>query len=125
MEANWIDRVVASPARDPDVAYLRARYRDDFQKAVDEAVRSLEPRARAVMRLPFGQGLTLEQIGTSYGVNRSSVSRWIDSAAGQVLSASRALLTARLKINDSELDSLLRDFMSDMELSLGRALRES
>jgi len=68
----------ALPGRDhPEVEYLRSRYKGEFEAAVRAALAALRDRDRLLLRLTAVSGLSHEQIAAIYGVNQSTVSRYI------------------------------------------------
>ena len=76
------DRAIAdrlSVDLDPELLYLKQRYRVEFEAAFSRAVEGLTDRERAILRLHLVAGLTLDAIGVMYHVNTSTVSRWLGS----------------------------------------------
>jgi hypothetical protein len=69
------------------------------------------------LRLQHVDGLNGEQIGGIYGVNRSTVSRWLASAHQDLLAGIRGLLMKRAGLTPSEFDSLARLVMSHLHVS--------
>ena len=110
---------------DPELAYLRARYRDEFQAALTAAVVGLSERQQIVLRLTLVKGVSHARIAAIYGVNQSTVTRWATAARQHVWEEMRRQLTERLSIAPAEVDSLIRFMKSDIQLSIPRALEES
>lgn len=79
-------------------------------------------RERTVFRLHLLDGLSLDEIGRLYGVNKSSVSRWLGAVRAHLLDTARSELAARLAPGD--LASLVRAFRENLDLSLTRLLRD-
>lgn len=114
------------PAREhPEAAYLRGRYRGEFQAGVRAALAALADRDRLLLRLTVVGGLSHEQVAAIYGVNQSTVSRWIARARDGVLEATEREVCARLGLPASEFRSLAGLFLSDLDLSLSRVLEAS
>jgi RNA polymerase sigma-70 factor (ECF subfamily) len=109
---------------DPELAQIRARYAGPFREAFRDALASLSPRERNVLRLVYVEGLTVEQAGAAYGVHRVSVSRWLGQTRQTLLERTRALLAKRLALGASELASVTRMCLSQIDVSLDRLLRE-
>jgi RNA polymerase sigma-70 factor (ECF subfamily) len=107
---------------DPELALLRARYRDAFREAFSHAVAGLSPRERTVLRLTTLDGLTLARVGAIYGKDASTISRWLDQAKETVRDASRAHLKEQLQLPSAELDSLMRAADGELSVSLVRLL---
>ena len=105
---------------DPEMAYLRRHYRDEFAAAFEVAVRSLSPRDRNHLRHVFVQHLTIDQIGAIYGVHRATAARRLAAARDALLAATRAELGRRLDIEATDIDSIIRLLGSQFDLSLQR-----
>lgn len=107
---------------DPELALLRSRYREAFRAAFAEAVGTLTPRDRTIMRLTALDGLTCAQVGQMYGKDASTVSRWLAASRAVLLEKTRQTLSASLNLSPSALDSLMRVADSELDLSISRLL---
>jgi RNA polymerase sigma-70 factor (ECF subfamily) len=107
---------------DPELAQVRARYATPFREAFQAALTALSPRDRNLVRLVYTDGLTVEQVATTYGVHRVSVSRWLGQIRAALLEDTRSRLRERLHLDDSELRSLTRLCLSQIDVSLDRIL---
>ncbi len=107
---------------DPELALLRARHHDAFKAAFAAAVASLSPRDRTLLRLTTLDGLTLAQVGTMYGKDASTISRWLAASRQQLLDDTRARLGEQLGVTGSALDSVMRAADSELNLSISRLL---
>jgi RNA polymerase sigma-70 factor (ECF subfamily) len=107
-----------------ELDYLRTQHRADFSAAFVEALASLEPRDRNVLRLNLIDKLNIEQIGALYGTHRATIARWIAAARADLITRTRRGLATRLKMNPDELDSLMGLVVSQLEISINRFLRE-
>jgi len=112
-------------AVDLELQYVRLQYREQFVSCFREAFASLEPRARTVLRWHLVDGVGLEAIARYYRVNRSSVTRWITRARGQLVEITGALLEQRAGLGRSELDGLVRDLKSKLEVSISQLIPAS
>jgi RNA polymerase sigma-70 factor (ECF subfamily) len=110
---------------DPELEYMKEAYRGAFEQALSDALRSLEPRQRNVLRHRLVYAVQIEEIAAIYGVNRKTITRWIAAAQDQLLEAVRATLRARLQLPPEELTSLMRLVRSRLDFSLSAALRSS
>ncbi len=110
---------------DPELALLRSRYRESFRTAFVEAVGTLTPRERTMMRLTALDGLTCAQVGQMYGKDASTVSRWLSSSRAVLLGKTRQLLSQSLALSPSALDSLMRVADSELDLSISRLLEST
>lgn len=117
------DQPLADP--DPELALLRARYREQFKAAFANAVRTLSPRERTLLRLTHLDGLTLARVGQMYGKDASTVSRWLAGARQALLVRTREELAAVLSLSSAELDSIMRAADSQLDLSIATMLKSS
>jgi RNA polymerase sigma-70 factor (ECF subfamily) len=109
---------VASPKPDPELDYLKLRHGAEFRAALGEVLGSLEPRQRNLLKLYVLDGLTVEIIGGMFGVNRSTITRWLADIRGRIRDETHRLLRARLGVGDTDLDHLWGVIESRMDLSL-------
>ncbi len=110
--------------RDPELEYLRERYRQQFHDAFVAALETLEPRERTVLRMHLADGLNIEGIGQMYGVHRATVARWIASAREHLFQATRRRLRGELGLSATEFESLVRLVRSELDVSICRLLQE-
>jgi RNA polymerase sigma-70 factor (ECF subfamily) len=109
----------------PEIAALRAQYAAPFEAAFGEALGSLSPRDRNVLRLVYLEGLTAEQVALAYGVHRVSVARWLGQIRESLFDRTRTLLKERLALGTVELESVTRLCLSELDVSLDRLLQSS
>lgn len=109
---------------DPEVAYFKARYRDDYRHAVEAAVNELAIRERALLRQHLVLGMSIDAISTIYGVHRATAARWVTAAREALLEGARKQLAKRTGLPMEELDSLLRMIESRLDASVERLLVE-
>jgi len=123
-EAPGDDALVdASGERDPELAFLKARYRGVFRDAFAEAVASLEPRERNLLRLHFLRKMTLESLATMYGVHRATIVRHLAKIRDSIDRATRAAMRERLGADRREVDSVMELIASRFDASVERLLR--
>ncbi|MGO9829750.1 MAG: sigma factor-like helix-turn-helix DNA-binding protein, partial [Myxococcaceae bacterium] len=101
---------------------LLARYGPDFGAALKEAMRALSAQERSLLKLHFIDGLSFNQIGAVYQVNKSTISRRLSHARERLLATTRALLEQRFHLGAPELESLLRLLGPELALSLTSVL---
>jgi hypothetical protein len=94
--------------RFPDGHDLKRLYRDELKAAFAAAVAALPDRERAVLRYHLIDGLAIDAIGAVYQVHRATAARWLSGARDQLAAGTRRALMQRLKIDLSEVDSLMR-----------------
>jgi RNA polymerase sigma-70 factor (ECF subfamily) len=107
---------------DPELDHIKRRYEREFNEAVSEAVRSLSPRDRTVLRLNTIERLNIDKIGRLYGVHRATVAAWIAAARRSILDGTRQRLGAQLQLEGSDLDSLIGLVRSRLDVRLSQLL---
>jgi RNA polymerase sigma-70 factor (ECF subfamily) len=113
---------LAPPVDDPALKYLKAQFADEFESALVRACTALTDRDRTILRLRFVDDLNIDQIGGLYGVHRATVARWIARIRDELFLAIRKDLVGRLRLSDSDFESLLRLARSQLDLSLSAVL---
>jgi RNA polymerase sigma-70 factor (ECF subfamily) len=108
---------------DPERDYLRLRYRADYEAAFAAALASLESAERLLLKLHYADGLNIDSIGAIYRLHRSTVARRLASHRRKLLDLTRGRLQERLKLSDSEFESVLALVRSQLVVSLRGALR--
>ncbi|HVE86695.1 MAG TPA: sigma-70 family RNA polymerase sigma factor, partial [Myxococcales bacterium] len=101
----------------PELEAYRREGRPAVKAAFQRAVASLQRRHRTLLRMSVLDGLNGEEIGAVYGVNRSSVARWLQQCRAELGEAMRR------ELGEAGLDSLIGDLVSQLDLSLDRVLR--
>jgi RNA polymerase sigma-70 factor (ECF subfamily) len=114
---------VTARTLDPESEALSSQHRQTAQEAIDRALIDLPARDRAILRFYFLEGLNIEAIGAIYGVNRSTVARWLADIRGRLLDAVKARLGDVVGATPSELHSLLKVVRSGLRASLSRLWR--
>lgn len=107
---------------DPELDYLREKYRADFRAAFDEAVGGLTARERTLLRQHLVQKLTVRELGRIYAVNSGTVSRWIVRAREGLAQRTCEALQTELEVSAAELESILEMIRSRVDLSITRVL---
>jgi RNA polymerase sigma-70 factor, ECF subfamily len=116
-----LDRLQARATdSDPELAYLKAFYRDAFRAAFRAAALTLEPRDRKVLHQHTVEGLTVDQLGTAHGVHRATAARWVQTARERLVVAVRHEFAQRVKVSPRELASVLRLVESRLEVTMKR-----
>jgi RNA polymerase sigma-70 factor, ECF subfamily len=124
-------RVRRASAADPlagngasvETAYIKERYRGEFEQALSEALNRLPERQRILLRLYMVNGVTVERIGTMFKVGKATVSRWMAAARSTLLDDIKATLRTRLGTSSDELASLARMVASRLEVTLPSVLQ--
>jgi RNA polymerase sigma-70 factor (ECF subfamily) len=103
---------------DPELRFIKERYRAPFKDALRSALGRLTSEQRNVLRLHFVDGVTLDKLAALLGVHRATVARRIAEARDAVFDDVRTSLQGALGIDRAEFDELLALLRSGLELSL-------
>lgn len=103
----------------PERLLLDQRWGQVLRDALGAAMRALPPRERTLLRLHYVEGLALDRIGLTYGVHKSTVSRWLTAARDRLLAAAVEAVRARVDgVDAREVESLCEELCSRLDLSL-------
>ena len=126
-EARARDGAAAEPGASgnthPEMAFLKERYRSDFERALKEALERLPERERTLLRLHIVNGVSVEKIGKMFAVSQPTASRWLAAARVALLDDIKATLGNRLGASSGELASLAGMVASRLDLSLSMLLK--
>lgn len=112
-----------SGERDPELAFLKERYRGVFREAFEDAVGALSPRDRNLLRLHFLQKVTLESLAEMYGMHRATVVRHLAKIREALERATRRGLRERLGADGREVEEVMTLIQSRFDVSVERMLR--
>ena len=107
-----------------EVKVLAAQLGGDLRAALRSAISAQPARVRSVLRMYYGDGHGVEDIGRVYRVHASTVSRWLAKARSEILGQTRSELLARLGASESQIDSLL-GHVASLEISFESLLRSA
>jgi RNA polymerase sigma-70 factor (ECF subfamily) len=110
----------ALPAQqdDPELEHLKSHYRDHFAEAFGRAMQALDDRQRNLLRQHYLDGLSIDRLGALYDVHRATAARWIARAREVLFEQTRDALRAKLDVDDSTYESILRLIHSQLDLSI-------
>jgi RNA polymerase sigma-70 factor (ECF subfamily) len=95
------------PAPDPELDFLKTRYRGELEAAFRATLEKLPADERNVLRLHYLDGCNIDEIGAVYPVHRSTVARWLADSRQTLLDETRRRLVERLDLKEGEIDSLI------------------
>ena len=119
---EWTDALATISTNNPELELLKQQYKVAFNAALRDAVRGLEPRLRAVLRMSFVDDVSIDEIGAVYAVHRATAARWIQRACDAVFAATREQLAERLALTPTELDRMTALVRSQLDVSLSQLL---
>jgi RNA polymerase sigma-70 factor (ECF subfamily) len=108
---------------DPELHYMKKHYATEFRAAFSETLMRLDPQRRNVLRLHFLEGMSSAAIGEMYGVSGAAVRLWIKQYRADLLAETRRMLAERLRLEPSELSSVLALVQSQMDASISKLLK--
>jgi len=108
----------------PDLQYMKDMYRPAFRVAFQEALSSLEPRERTLLKQNLLDGMSIDQIAKVYQVHRATAARWLSSARQSLMDGTRGRFQSKLGIDDGECDSIMRMIRSRLDITIRRTLTE-
>ena len=120
--AALLEQLVPEHAAGGELELIKAQYRPAFERALETELRKLPRRARVLLRLHHVEGMGIDQLAAVYHVSRATAARWLVEHRTALRDAIRARLRSELRIDEAELDSLLRLVESQLHLTLSRVL---
>lgn len=108
---------------EPELDFLKAQYRVAFKQAFADAIATLEPHERNLLRLHFMRRVTLEALATMYDVHRATIVRQLAKARAQIERETAKALRARVDVERSDLEGVIDLVRSHFEVSAERLLR--
>lgn len=107
---------------DPELKYLKKRYRREFKEAFGQAMESLSGRERTLLRLHILDQLNIDQIGVFYQVHRATAARWLTDTRQTVATRTQSIMMKHLQIQREDYESILRLIESQIDLSISQYL---
>lgn len=120
-----LEGAIVRSERDPELAYMKERYRPELERVVRQAIATLPDRDRLLLRLTLLTGITHERIAGMYQVSQSTVTRWVQQAHERLRGEVEKALGDALGAAIEDVESLMRLFRSDVNVSVTRALASS
>ncbi len=115
---------IPAAGQEAEVAFMKGRYGPEFKAAFHDALATVSPRDRNLLRLHYVDGISPDEIGRLYRAHRTTVWRWITGCRQELFLATRRLLAERVPMAESELSSLMEVVRSQLDVSISRVLRE-
>ncbi len=108
-----------------ELDYLKGLYGAQFRALFPSAVKALSSRERNLLRYRFLDGLTVDDIGTIYGVHRATAARQVAKAQDELLRVLTESFKAQLRVDSAELEGLFALVRSQFDVSLRQLLVSS
>jgi RNA polymerase sigma-70 factor (ECF subfamily) len=120
--SDQLDDARSLAAADPELLHLKERHQADFIAAFHDAVSEITDKDRNVLYLHYVDRLSIDRIGSIHRVHRATAARWLSRIRDALIERTRALLSERLDLSASELESLLRLLESAVDVDLAQIL---
>lgn len=115
---NDLEAQMAQAQLSPELQYLKAQYGEGLRAAMHQARAALSDEDDNLLDLYFSKGLSLENIGVLFGVNRSTVYRRLQRVLAGLYREIRRLVRQQLRLSASEFKSLVNLLLSRLELQV-------
>ena len=121
-----LDEVQAheSAGNDPEMAYLKKQYEREFKEAFAAAMGQLGDDHQRALRYAVVEGMSIDEIARVERIHRATAARSVARARARLVELTRSNLQARLAVDATQLDSLLRLVPSEIDVSVRRLLGE-
>jgi RNA polymerase sigma-70 factor (ECF subfamily) len=119
-EVAFEDHLLDAPAiaDDPALAAAKARYRAELADAFREALATMTPKDRVLLRFQLVDALSIDEIGAIHGVHRATAARWLVGIRERLVARTHELLAARLSIDTDDVESIVRLVQSQLDVSV-------
>ena len=121
---QWSTTIAELPTGDPALDHVKSRYAETFRSALLTASEKLTKRERAMLRLRFAHGASVDEIAATYAVHRVTAWRWLSGARDALLEHALAELRLAIPADDVSLGSLLTLVQSRIDLSVVGLFKE-
>jgi RNA polymerase sigma-70 factor (ECF subfamily) len=107
----------------PEAEHVRKVHGQTLREALGVAIERLSLRDRNMLRYAVVDELGIDAIAKVYAIHRATAARWLASAKDALAAGLREALRERLGTETTDVQSLMRATLSQLELSLARHLR--
>ncbi|MGE0550831.1 MAG: hypothetical protein AB7O24_26890 [Kofleriaceae bacterium] len=114
------EHILASLPDDDDLElrHIKAQHRSELSRAFADALAMLVPRDRVLLRQRYLDDLSFDDMAGLHGAHRITVMRWLAKIENALLRDIRERLIARLGLQTAEVESLVDDARSRLDISL-------
>jgi RNA polymerase sigma-70 factor (ECF subfamily) len=106
----------------PELQIVKQKYKSHFKEAFEAAIEELSARDRTVLKLHVIDRLSIDEIGTLYKVHRATAARWLETIRDQLGDRTRVLMSEKLAIGGTDLESVIHVIQSQVTMTLSRIL---
>jgi RNA polymerase sigma-70 factor (ECF subfamily) len=105
---------------DPEHDALLRRHRPEIQAIVRDAVQSMAPDDRMLLKLGVVDGVSTVKLGPRIGLNQSTVWRKLDRIKRDLNQAIHDHLKKRFNLSTRDLESMMNALRSSLDLSISQ-----
>ncbi|PZR07389.1 MAG: hypothetical protein DI536_27430 [Archangium gephyra] len=113
---------LSGPGSGAESKLMHLSHRAHFTRAFKAALATLSAEERTWLRMRFVDGLSIDAVGTAFGVHRTTAMRWLEKAQNTLLKETRRQLSDALALPPRELDSLMASLRPSLAENLSRLL---
>jgi RNA polymerase sigma-70 factor (ECF subfamily) len=115
----------ADVGADPELDYIRARYREPFEQAFRAALAARTSEERTLLRLSYFDRVTLHDLAALHRVHFSTMSRRLAGIRDAIREDTRLGLSQRVGARADDLSTLVRLLDSDLDVSISAFFSDS
>ncbi len=108
---------------DPELGYLRRKYGDVVNRAVEKAMQALTPHEATLVAVFFLQQATYGAIARTYHISRRQARRRITELRDRIVEETRRTLVEEGALGSADLDSVIRLVANDLDTGLVAVLK--
>ncbi len=116
------EALVNEATSDLELEILKGKYKEVFRRVFLEAVDALAPGTRLLLKLHYLDRLSMDEVGKVLGVHRLTVLRRLERARQELAESTKERLEVELRLEPTDVESLLRLIQSRLDMSLAHAL---
>jgi RNA polymerase sigma-70 factor, ECF subfamily len=113
------ERLIACIADPPDVRLQKESDRHHLRLALTSAFAELEQQEKNLLRYALLDDLGIDELARIYAIHRATAARRLVAARDRLATGARRWLQANLKLDASACASLVREGLSQVDLTLG------
>jgi RNA polymerase sigma-70 factor, ECF subfamily len=109
----------------PDERIDKQALQRQFKEAFAKAAATLTDDERDALRMHVYENLSIDDLADVFGVHRATAARWLSRARERLLEVTQREFGASLRMHDSEVGRITGMLLSQVDLSISRALLAS
>lgn len=121
--AEPLEAAVALAGPDPELEFLKTKYRAEFKRAFQAALEQLPADELTLLRLHVVEQLSIDRICAMYQTHRATAARRLARARESLCELTRERLADQLGLAGEELESVMNLVRSNVDVSIARLLR--